>query len=533
MQASALQIVVLLGLTVWALSLLARRLRVAAPIVLLLGGVPLAFVPWLADVRLEPDLVLFVFLPALLYAESLNTSLREIRANLRVVILGAIGLVIATAAAVAAVGHALGLAWPVAWILGAVLAPTDATAVSAIGGRMPRRTVTILRAESLINDGTALVILAIAIEAATGRATIGPVDVAWRLVLSFAGGGAAGLLVGWLSIQARRRVHDVLLANTVSVLTPFVAFLIAEEIHASGVVAVVVTGIFISQAGPLVITAQDRVRSRAFWQITTFLLNGTLFVLVGLELRRALAGLTSYSIATAVRYTLLIGATVFGTRLAWSNVTPYVIRALDRRPQQRLRRVGFRQRQPNAWAGFRGGVSLAAALSVPDSVPGRELIIVVTFGVILMTLLLQGLTLPAVSRWARLPNDNANKEQALAERQAVEAAQRLRPEAASRLHVDDEIARLVRAELDERHAELADAPSMLATPSASANGSADDMPRREQYRRLHRALVAEKRATVVRLRDERKIDDIVLRRVEATLDEEDLRLGDTVGDLDG
>lgn len=522
METGALQVVVVLGLVVWALTLLARRLHVAPPIVLLLGGVPLAFVPWLADVSLDPALVLFLFLPALLYAESLNTSLREIRANLRVVMLSAIGLVVATAAAVAAVGHAFGLSWSVAWVLGAVVAPTDATAVAAIGGRMPRRALTILRAESLINDGTALVILAIAIEVATGGEPIGPGGIAWRFVLSYGGGALAGLLVGWLAVQARRRIRDTMLAITVSVLTPFVAYLLAEEIHASGVVAVVVAGLFVIQAGSLMITAQDRVRARAFWQVTSFLLNGTLFVLVGLELRGALDGLTSYSLPAAVRDALIVAGVVIGVRLAWSNTTPYVVRALDRRPQQRARRVGFRQRQPGAWAGFRGAVSLAAALSVPASVPGRDLIIVVTFGVILITLLVQGLTLPAVLRWARFTDDNADDEQAFAERQAVDAAMRLLPEAAARLGTDQEITMLVRAELDERAAELDGSP-----------GTADEVPRREQYRELHRALVAEKRATVVRLRDERRIDDIVLRRVEATLDAEELRLSspaDTPGD---
>jgi monovalent cation/hydrogen antiporter len=532
METSALRVVVLLGLTVWALTLLARRLRVPAPIVLLLGGVPLAFLPWLADLRLEPSLVLFLFLPALLYNDSMNTSLREIRANLRVVILSAVGLVVATAATVAAVGHALGLSWPVAWILGAVLAPTDATAVSAIAGGMPRRLLTVLRAESLINDGTALVILAIAVEAATGAEPIGPLGVAWRFVLSYAGAGLAGVVVGWLSIQARRRVRDVLLANTVSVLTPFVSFLLAEEIHASGVVAVVVTGIYISQAGSLMITAQDRIRSRAFWQITTFLLNGTLFVLVGLELRGAVGGLTSYSIRTAVIDALIVGATVIVTRLLWSNITPYLIRAIDRRPQQRLRRVGFRQRQPNAWAGFRGAVSLAAALSVPvalrdgSAVAGRDLVIVVTFGVILITLVLQGLTLPAVLRFARFTGDDAAREQAGAERKSLEAAMRLLPDAAARLGVDDEITALVRAELEERRAEVG------AERSAPADAPVRTGTRREQYRQLHQALVAEKRATVVRLRDARKIDDIVLRRLEAALDAEELRLGGPTAYLD-
>jgi monovalent cation/hydrogen antiporter len=271
------------------------------------------------------------------------------------------------------------------------------------------------------------------------------------------------------------------------------------------------------QAGSLMITAQDRVRARAFWQVTSFLLNGTLFVLVGLELRGALAGLTSYSLAAAVRDSLIVAGVVIGVRLAWSNTTPYVVRALDRRPQQRARRVGFRQRQPGAWSGFRGAVSLAAALSVPESVPGRDLIVVVTFGVILITLLVQAPTLPLVLRWARFTDDNAADEQAFAEREAVDAAMRLLPDAAARLGTDREITMLVRAELDERMAELD------GSPSGSGTGS-DEVPRREQYRELHRALVAEKRATVVRLRNERRIDDIVLRRVETVLDAEELRL---------
>ena len=162
--AAALQVVVLLGVSVLALTLVARKLGVAPPIVLLIGGVPLAFVPWLDNVRLAPEVVLLLFLPALLYWESFNTSLRTIRRDLRAILLTAILLVLLTAAAVAAVGHAIGLSWPVAWVLGAVLAPTDATAVAAVAGRMPRRHLTARRAESLINDGTALVLLAIAVE---------------------------------------------------------------------------------------------------------------------------------------------------------------------------------------------------------------------------------------------------------------------------------------------------------------------------------------------------------------------------------
>lgn len=539
MDTAALEVVVLLGTAVWGLTLLARRLRVPPPIVLLLGGVPLAFVPALDGVHLEPALVLFVFLPALLYAESLDASLNEIRANLRVVILSAVGLVIATAAAVAWIGHAIGLSWPVAWVLGAVLAPTDATAVAAVAGRMPRRQLTILRAESLINDGTALVVLAIAVEVATGHDGVGAGGIALDFLISYGGGVAVGLATGWLNVRARGWIHDTLLSNTVSVLTPFVAFLAAEEIHASGVLGAVVAGLYVSQAGSLIITAQDRVRARQFWQLTSFLLNGTLFVLVGLELRTAVSDLTSYPIGTAILDTLLVAAAVIGTRLVWSNSTPYVVRALDRRPQQRARRVPFRHRQPGAWSGFRGAVSLAAALSIPSEVPGRDLIIIVTFGVIAITLLLQGLTLPAVLRWAKLPPDTSEDEYAYTERRAIDLALELLPREAARLRVDDEIADLVRAELRESRAEL-DGPDtdhvipdeqQIADEGLGMDGRADDAPRRggrsrrEQYRELRLALVAEKRRAVVRMRDGKRIDDLVARRFESLLDAEELRLG--------
>jgi Na+/H+ antiporter len=527
--ASALQVLVLLGVSALLLTLLARKLRVAPPIVLLIGGVPLAFVPWLRDVRLPPEIVLLIFLPALLYWESLNTSLREIRANLRVVMVDAILLVLATAGAVAVVGHALGLSWPVAWVLGAVLAPTDATAVAAVVRRIPRRQLTILRTESLINDGTALVVFAIAVEVASGRAHFGWPGAVGRFVLSYVGGAVVGILVASLTVRARKIMHDPLLENTVNVLSPFVAFLVAEEIHASGVLAVVVCGLTLSQVNPRLVAAQTRVRSRAFWQLTAFLLNGALFVLVGLQLRGAVQGLTSYSITDAVGYALLVSAVVIGIRLVWMYTVPYLIRLLDRRPQQRLRRIRARHRLPIAWSGFRGAVSLAAALAVPVTMadgapfPGRDLIIVVTFGVILVTLLVHGLTLPAVVRWSRLPaDDSESAEQQLAERTVTEAAIIALPSAAARLGVSHEAAERLLADLEQRLADIAEMGDDGAGQPVEA-GPAGGSPR-EDYRRLHAAVLADKRAALVKLRDSRLIDDIVLRRVQARLDAEEVRL---------
>jgi Na+/H+ antiporter len=474
--------------------------------------------------------VLLLFLPALLYWESLNTSLREIRANLRAVVIDAVLLVLATAGVVAVVGHALGLSWPVAWVLGAVVAPTDATAVAAIARRMPRRQLTTLRAESLINDGTALVVFAIAVEVATGRGEFGLTDAAGEFLLSYGGGAVAGLLVAWLAGRVRRYLHDPLLDNTVSVLTPFVAFLLAEEINASGVLAVVVCGLAMSQLLPVIIAAQTRLRARAFWQVSTFLLNGSLFVLVGLQLRRAIANLVSSSLAEAVVAALLVSAAVIGTRLAWMYTVPYLIRLIDRRAAHQARTLSARHRFPVAWSGFRGGVSLAAALAVPvvtvdgTPLPGRDLIIVVTFGVIVVTLLVHGLTLPAVLRWSRLPEDHDEiAERRLADRAAVEAGLAALPDAAARIRAADHVADRIRDDLEQRLADLDDTPT-APDEDIELDDSVEVRSDRETYRRLRADLLPPERAAVVKLRNEHVIDDIVLRWIEARIDAEELRL---------
>ncbi len=325
-------LVVILGATILAGAIIAPRLKVATPLVLLVIGSLLGFIPLLGDVELPPELVLLLFLPALLYWDSLNTSLREILANIRVISLLAIGLVFATAAIVALVGHALGLTWPISIALGAILAPTDATAVAAVAGRLPRRTLTILRAESLINDGTALVLYAVAVAAAVSGDAITLGNTALRFGASYGLGVIIGLLVGLAVIGLRHVLTTRLRANTLSVLTPFLAYLPAELLGVSGVVAVVACGLFVSQLGPRIITASQRSQSFGFWQLATYLLNGALFVLIGLELHRVTEGLGD-GWETTVGLGLAAAAAVILTRLAWINTTPYLIRALDRRPQ--------------------------------------------------------------------------------------------------------------------------------------------------------------------------------------------------------
>ncbi|WP_448640165.1 Na+/H+ antiporter [Geodermatophilus sp. URMC 63] len=517
-----LELVVVLGATVLLCGAGARRLRVPPPVLLLLCGVLLGFAPALRQVHLPPEAMLLLFLPALLFWESLTTSLREIRSNLRVIVLLSTLLVIATAAAVAAAAHALGMPWGPAWVLGAALAPTDATAVGVLARALPRRTVTTLRAESLVNDGTALVVYGLAVGVTVGEDRFSTPHVAWLFLLSYGGGAAVGVVTALVAVQVRRHLEDPLLESVAILLIPFTAYLLAELVGASGVLAVVVCGLIMSQAGPRLARAGTRQQTTAFWSMATYLLNGALFVLVGLEVQSAARGLTSVDLAGALVAVAVVSAVVIGTRFAWLFTTPYVIRVLDRRPQQRLRRIGARGRVVSGVAGFRGAVSLAAALAVPQTLadgspfPDRDLIVFTVTGVIVVTLG-QALVLPGVVRWARLPRDTSvDQERHLAETLATEEALAAIPQMAADLGTDPDVVDRTLAEYEEH----------LRVVQADGDGAEDEPAvRHEQhYTALRLAVLAHKRATILRLRDERRIDDVVLRQVQARLDLEEVRL---------
>ena len=515
-----LEIVVLLGVALVLCGALARRYPIAPAILLVLVGVLMGFVPQLRNVQLPPEVVLLLFLPALLYWESLTTSLREIRNNLRVVVLSSTALVVATATAVAAAAHALGLAWGPAWVLGAALAPTDATAVGVLARDLPRRTVTVLRAESLFNDGTALVLYGLAVGVTVGEVQLTGWHVTWLLVLAYGGGVLAGYLVGLLSYQVRRRMDDPMLEAIAMLVTPFAAFLLAEVIHGSGVLAVVTCGLFMSQVTPRMTGAATRQIVIPFWALSTTVLSSALFVLVGLSAQSAFRGLTSATILSTLADTLVVTAVVIGVRWAWTYTVPYLIRLLDRRPQQRLRRIGARQRTVSALVGFRGAVSLAAVLAVPETVesgapfPDRDLIVLITCGVIVLTLL-QALLLPVMVRFARLPEDSSVADELqLAEEFTLDAAIDAIDATAAELGTGATVVVRVRHELDKQR-------SLLA-----ASGSESDpvVQHDDQYTSLSLALIARRREALLELRDERRIDDIVLRQVQARLDIDEVRI---------
>lgn len=369
--------------------------------------------------RVNGEIVLLLFLPAILYWEGLNTSFREIRANARIIVFLSVALVIATAVAVSWTARALGMNPHAAGVLGAVLSPTDAAAVAGLAKKLPRRALTVLKAESLINDGTALVLFAVSVHVAIGGAAISPPEVTARFIGSYLGGIAAGLLVGGAVTLLRKRIDAPQEEGALSLVTPFAAFLLAQSMECSGVVAVMVSALVLAYAGPVVIRARSRLQSSAFWDIATFLLNGSLWVFVGVQIPGALRGIAGVDggIRHALFVALVVTAVVIVSRIFWGEITTLLIRLIDRRQVQRERRVNWRQRFVTVWAGFRGAVSLAAAVAVPMTTlsgapfPDRSLLIFIVTVVILVTVLVQGSTLPAVVRWAKMPEDATHAEE--------------------------------------------------------------------------------------------------------------------------
>src|SRR5437763_13332632 len=350
------------------LSALARWLSLPYPIVLVLGGALFGFVPGVHAVKLNPDVVLVVFLPPLLYGAAFFANLADLRANLRPIALTSIGLVLATMVAVAAAAHALipGLSWAAAFVLGAVVSPTDPLAGATIMRRLqvPRRIVSVVEGEGLFNDATALVAYRIAV-AAVVSGSFSLADAGLKFVLGAAGGIAIGLAVGWLIAETRARTTDAQVSITISLCSGYAAFVPADAAGVSGVLAAVTTGIYMGVRGPSIISARTRLQGFMVWDILDFVLNATLFVLVGLQLRAVVDALGGYSAGELLGYAAAVSAVVIAARVAWVFTVPYLIRALDRRPSQRERRVGAGPRFVIAWAGMRGAVSLAAALAIP------------------------------------------------------------------------------------------------------------------------------------------------------------------------
>ena len=444
-----LEVTVLIGLTILVGTLLAPRVRLALPLVLVILGLLLGFVPQLREIQLPPETVLLLFLPVMLFWESLTTSLRSIRRDFRYILPMSTLLVVASAFAVAGIGLLFGMPWETALILGAAVAPPDATAVAALGRLLPRRMFMKLKAESLTNDGTALVLFAIAISLALGG-NVTPLSVTMSVLISYVGGIAAGVVIAALADLLLRRTSSTIVINVTLLLIPFSSFLLAEIVHASGVLAVVVAGLIVAYVSPRVTTASSRRQVAAAWPFGVFLLNGALFVLIGLEVQFVAHEISAAAIGRLVLITLAVWMTLLVVRYLFQVMNSLFQRRNPARPSRGAR---ARSMAVSTVAGMRGAVSLAIALSVPVSsategeIAGRDEIVFVTAGVILLSLLVQGPLLPAIVRWARFPVDHAEDEEyELAERTISGAALAALDDLAVEHGVGQEIRDKVRAE---------------------------------------------------------------------------------------
>jgi Na+/H+ antiporter len=522
------EIEIVLGLLVLValLSVVARRVGVPYPILMTLGGLVLGVVPGVPRVELPPEVVFLLFLPPILFAAAYLTSPRDLRMNARPIGLLAIGLVLATTATVAVVAHTLApeIGWPAAFALGAIVSPPDAVAATSIARRLglPRRLVTILEGESLVNDATALVALRLAISAAAATTALSLGNAAVNFVVVTIGGVAIGLAIGWALVQVERRLSDPPVQVLVSLLGPFAAWIAAELVTVSGVLAVVTAGLVLGRAAPAVMSSDTRILGSGVWQMVVFTLNGLVFILIGLQLPTILDAVSAErEPAHLALLAAAISVTVIAVRLAWVFPATYLPRLLW---------PGLRQRDPSppepvvlilGWAGMRGVVSLAAALAIPPLTdagtpfPGRDLILFLTFAVVVTTLVGQGLTLPLLIRHLGVGDDGSAAHEELHAREASVAAalerlDGLAGEWPGHLELIDQ--------LRSRHEHAAE---HLEHDHEAGEAVMDQ--EMIDHAAIRQAVIDAQRLAIIDLRDRGVIGDEALRSVERELDFEELR----------
>jgi Na+/H+ antiporter len=522
-----IELICLLLMIVAGLDVAARKIGLPYPVLLVLSGLALSLIPFLPHVGLNPDVVLLVFLPPLLFPAALFTSWRDFRRNLRPIGMLAFGLVLATTFAVAGVAHALipELPWPAALILGAIVSPPDAISATAVLQRVkvPRRVVAILEGESLVNDSIALIVYRFGIVAVvTGSYSVPAAALKLPVV------ALGGILIGWLVGRVVRwlesRLDDPPVQITIALLTPFTAYLPAEQFGLSGVLAVVTCGLYLGWHSPVMIRARTRLEAGAFWRMVVFLLNGIIFILIGLQLPDVVAGLPQTSWLVLARDAAATSATVVLVRLLWVFPATYLPRLLSKRLRERDPRPDWRPVTIIGWSGMRGVVSLAAALALPfatatgDPFPGRNVIIFLSFCVILVTLVFQGLTLPLLIHALRLKDDGESRqEERIARRRANEAGLAYLDGLAAGPGAPTELLARLQAQYRDRISELEYSETLTAEPDPAR------LPVSHFHRLEHGALQAERR-TVIELRNQHHINDETLRVLQRDLDLAEARL---------
>ncbi len=516
------------------LVILAERLRVAYPIFLVLAGLVIAVLPGMPSIALAPELVFVVFLPPLLYKSAWETSWRDFRFNLRPILLLSIGAVIFTTSAVAAVAHYLvGLSWPLGFLLGAIVSPPDAVAASAVARRvgLPRRIVTILEGESLVNDATGLVAYRFAV-AAVMAGTFSLSSAAGQFMIVALGGIVVGLVAGWLVYQIHRRLEHPTLETTITLLTPTVVYLLAEEIHVSGVLATVACGLLVAYRESEMFGAETRITAVATWDTYSLLLNGLVFILIGLQLSGIQHTFFMYDPAQLLWWALVLGLATIVFRFVWVYPGTYVPRWVSKRIRTTDPVTSWKYPFMVSYAGMRGVVSLAAALALPLTLPSgapfpeRDLIIFLSFGVILITLVGPGLTMPWVIRRLGLRPDNGHHlEEHRARHDAAQEALRI-------LDLVVAEGRYPAGQLDplrneyigrqRRHAKHAG----IATSDSYADAC---LVAYEDLNQLQLELIGVERGVLTRLRNQRVISDEVLKKIEHDLDLDEKRMRGALG----
>ncbi len=520
-------ILVLLGVAA-ALNVVARRLNIPHPVLLVLGGLVLAFIPRLPTAQLDPEVVFLIFVPPLVYRAALTTSWRDFREYLRSILLLAVGLVLVTIVAIAVVArHVIpALPWTAALLLGAIVAPSDPVSATAALRRLdtPRAVDTILAGEGLVNDATALVAYRMTVDAIVSGRSLPLASAAIRLAIVGAGGIAIGLGVGVVIAWLRRRLeHAPEIENTISLLTPFAAYILADRLEFSGVLAVVAVGLFIGRWGPRVVSPETRLQAANVWDMTTFVLEGLIFILVGLDLRLVTSDLTAASVPSLIRVGTLISAVAIGVRLLWIFPGTYLPRHLDtwfgRRPEyppwQNVLFVG--------WAGMRGADSLVIALALPMMLasgrpfPARSAIVFVTFVVILITIVVQGLTLAPLIRVLHLnATDDAEQDES--------RIARLKTARAGLARLDQIIKRDPRLAAAARRLRARHVHRLHRY--APHRVDHDDRAEADADRRVRTDMISAEREELVNLRDHGVIGDDVMRSLQHDLDLEQTLIED-------
>ena len=522
MTATIETVLLLLAVLVVA-ALVARRLKTAPSIVLVIAGIALALLPGLPRIVLAPELVLYGILPPLIYSAGVAMSWREFRFNLRSITLLAFGCVVFSSAAVAAAAHfALGMSWALGFVLGAIVSPTDSVAPLAIVRRLglPRRLLVVLDAEGLANDATALVLYRFAVAAvATGLFSLPQAGATFALIV--VGEIAFGLGVGWVSLRLRRWARDPRVEITLSLMTPYVAFLVPANLGGSGVLAAVAAGLFVSWNGPLLIPAATRLQGIFFWDLFIYYLEGFIFLVTGMEMRDLIDRTSAVSLRELALTLLVTVAVVIAARFVWVYPAIYLPRWMSPSLRRRDPAPPWQWAFLVAFVGVRGVVSLAAALALPLATlagapfPGRDLIVFVTFGVIVITLIGQGLMLPGLVRWLSLPHDAEDERRRerdaefTARIEALNVAQgRVDKLAAGGVSAD--VLAILRARHDHRAGQLPTDATRREAVAAAAE--------------LRAELIAAEREYIYRLLQEGQITDEARRRIERELDLEEASL---------